>query len=100
MLTGTYHHLLALVGITDLQINYIAIAAGLQDNLYIEMYNQGSITTLTNDCLSQASYEKGPGIGACKIDQNQVALIGGEKIQLFFIHDVSTGLCKRKKGRD
>ena len=74
------------------------IAAGHQENMNIEMYNDGSVTTLTNDCLSQANYEYSPGVGACKLDQEHVILIGGKNNLLFFIQDVSTGSCQRKKG--
>ena len=74
------------------------LTAGLQDNVNIEMYNKGSITTLTNDCLSQANYVYGPGVGACRLDEDHVILIGGKTNLLFFIHDVATGLCERKEG--
>ena len=64
----------------------------------IELYDQGTISTLSNDCLSQANYVYGPGVGACKLDEDHVILIGGKDNLLFFIHDIPIGSCERKTG--
>ena len=75
------------------------LSAGVQQNLNIEIYNQGSISVMENNCLSQANYESSPGAGACKYNNDQVILLGGNDKRLFLIHEISTSLCQRKEGK-
>ena len=73
--------------------------AGVQANLNIEIYNKGSVSVLGNDCLSQAQYSPQPSIGACKLDEDNVILVGGKNHTVFLIHEISTGSCEKKRGK-
>lgn len=77
----------------------LSFEAGIQSNINIELYDNGIISDIGNDCLVQGNYGHSPAVGACRLDNDQVILVGGKNNPFFFIHDVTSDSCTRMPGK-